>query len=548
MITDEQFARAVHGSGLVTRDQLKEYAAQRLAGESLSRTMLRLGALPPGEILRFDPNAMDAAPANSNGNGHGVVPTNGGGAAGNFALTGNGQVAARAANQPLRARVPLAAEIPANVPLERPTEAPPVGETAEVGLGANKIEEIQGSFVVEGADAEEDDPALAPVVRWANEMLKMAISMGASDVHLEPNPDGLLPRYRIDGALRSGNMLPIEISLPLVSRLKVLANIDITEQRLPQDGRFRARYGPRTFDFRVSTLPNLHGEKVVLRLLDHSSLVTDLSKLGFSKGDEKRFGQMLNRSHGMILVTGPTGSGKTTTLYAALAASRDETKNVITVEDPVEYELRGVTQTSVHSDIGLTFAAALRSILRQDPDTILVGEIRDQETADVAVRAALTGHLLLATLHTNSAVAAITRLQDMGIPAYLIASALEGVLAQRLARLSCRFCRQPIPADNPEMEDWLHFFDLPPGTQLMRGVGCEHCGGTGTKGRVAIVEMLEIGPKLRRAIMAQKDTDELRRAAREEGFTSLRDDARTKLMAGYLSPTEAMKVLVGHED
>ena len=192
-------------------------------------------------------------------------------------------------------------------------------------------------------------------------------------------------------------------------------------------------------------MPNLHGEKVVLRLLDHSSLVTDLSKLGFSKGDEKRFGQMLNRSHGMILVTGPTGSGKTTTLYAALAASRDETKNVITVEDPVEYELRGVTQTSVHSDIGLTFAAALRSILRQDPDTILVGEIRDQETADVAVRAALTGHLLLATLHTNSSVAAITRLQDMGIPAYLIASSLEGVLAQRLARLSCRFCRQPIP-------------------------------------------------------------------------------------------------------
>ena len=178
----------------------------------------------------------------------------------------------------------------------------------------------------------------------------------------------------------------------------------------------------------------------------------------------------------------------------------------------------------------------------------MVGEIRDQETADVAVRAALTGHLLLATLHTNSAVAAITRLQDMGIPAYLIASALEGVLAQRLARLSCRFCRQPIPDSEPEMEDWLYFFDLPPGTQLMRGVGCEHCGGTGTKGRVAIVEMLEIGPKLRRAIMAQKDTDELRRAAREEGFTSLKDDARTKLLAGYLAPAEAMKILVGHED
>ena len=560
MMTDEQFARAVHGSGLVTREQLKEYAAQRIAGESLARTMLRLGALPPGEILRFDPNALDEGTAP---NGNGVVPTNGGGAAaGNFAFAGqnnggahaSGHAPARGAAQPLQARPPLAqtaaarAEIPTNVALERPAAAPAQGEGTEVGLGANNIEKIEGAFTVEGGDQQEDDPAMAPVVRWANEMLKMAISMGASDVHLEPNPDGLLPRYRIDGALRSGNMLPVEISLPLISRLKVLANIDITEQRLPQDGRFRAHYGKRTFDFRVSTLPNLHGEKIVLRLLDHSSLVTDLSKLGFSTGDEKRFGSMLTRSHGMILVTGPTGSGKTTTLYAALAASRDETKNVITVEDPVEYELRGVTQTSVHSEIGLTFAAALRSILRQDPDTILVGEIRDQETADVAVRAALTGHLLLATLHTNSAVAAITRLQDMGIPAYLIASALEGVLAQRLARLSCRFCRQPIPDSDPELEDWLHFFDIPPGTPLMRGIGCEHCGGTGTKGRVAIVEMLEIGPKLRRAIMAQKDTDEMRRAAREEGFTSLRDDARTKLLAGYLSPTEAMKVLVGHED
>ena len=565
-MTDEQFARAVHGSGLVTRDQLKEYAGQRLAGESLARTMLRLGALPPGEILSFDPNALDAgtAPTPTNGNsngangggangngGNGVVPTNGGGAAaGNYAFAANNNAPVRGVAQPLKGRKTLTApaEIPANVPLERPSEAPAANEAAEVGLGANKIEEIKGEFTVEGGDADENDPALAPVVRWANEMLKMAISMGASDVHLEPNPDGLLPRYRIDGALRSGNTLPVEISLPLISRLKVLANIDITEQRLPQDGRFRARYGPRTFDFRVSTLPNLHGEKIVLRLLDHSSLVTDLSKLGFSRGDEKRFGSMLNRSHGMILVTGPTGSGKTTTLYAALAASRDETKNVITVEDPVEYELRGVTQTSVHSEIGLTFAAALRSILRQDPDTILVGEIRDQETADVAVRAALTGHLLLATLHTNSAVAAITRLQDMGIPAYLIASALEGVLAQRLARLSCRFCREPIPESDPELEDWLNYFDIPPGTQLMKGMGCDHCGGTGTKGRVAIVEMLEIGPKLRRAIMAQKDTDELRRAAREEGFTSLRDDARTKLLAGYLSPQEAMKILVGHED
>ena len=564
MLNDEQFARAVHGSGLVTRDQLKDFAAQRQAGESLAHAMLRLGALPPGEILRFDPHALDAAPAanaanaraataesaQNGGNSFGFAGTAaGGGAAAATAANGNG--ALRAQTQPLKARPPVTA------PLAAPrVEAPAAVEAAvqaavaatEVGLGADRVAQMEGEFIIEGSESNVGDPALAPVVRFANEMLKMAIADGASDVHLEPRPDGLLPRYRIDGSLRSQRVLPPELSLPLVSRFKVLAGIDITEQRLPQDGRFRAKYGQRTFDFRVSTLPNLHGEKVVLRLLDHSSLVTDLAKLGFSAGDQKRFYSMLTRSHGMILVTGPTGSGKTTTLYAALAASRDETKNVITVEDPVEYELLGVTQTSVHSDIGLTFAAALRSILRQDPDTILVGEIRDQETADVAVRAALTGHLLLATLHTNSAVAAITRLQDMGIPPYLIASALEGVLAQRLARLSCRFCREPIPDTEPEYEEWMHFFDLPPGTQLMRGAGCPQCGGTGTKGRVAIVEMLEIGPKLRRAIMAQKDTDELRRAAREEGFTSLRDDARTKLLAGYLSPVEAMKVLVGHED
>ena len=542
MLTDEQFARAVHGSGLVTRDQLKDYAAQRLAGESLARTMLRLGALPPGEILKFDPNALDKE--NGTAPAEGVVPTNGNGATASFGFAG----AKPAASQPLKPRSP----VPASAPIETPTaprETPARAvAAASVGLNTESREKIQGEFSIVGVEDKADDPAQAPVVRFANEMLKHAITKGASDVHLEPTPEGLLPRYRRDGLLHSEPILPIDLSLPLISRFKVLAGIDITEQRLPQDGRFRAQYGPRTFDFRVSTLPNLHGEKIVLRLLDHSSLVTDLSQLGFSAGDQKRFYSMLSRSHGMILVTGPTGSGKTTTLYAALAAARDETKNVITVEDPVEYELRGVTQTNVHSDIGLTFAAALRSILRQDPDTILVGEIRDQETADVAVRAALTGHLLLATLHTNSAVAAITRLQDMGVPPYLIASALEGVLAQRLARLSCRFCREPVPEDHPEMEEWRHFFDLPPGAQLMQGVGCPQCDGRGTKGRVAIVEMLEIGPKLRRAITSQKSTDEMRRAAREEGFTSLKDDARTKLLAGYLSPQEAMKVLVGHED
>lgn len=397
-MTDEQLARAVHGAGLLSKDKILEAGRQRQSGENLAATLLRLGAVPMSELMRLDPLALDHL-SSTNGNGAHLSSTNG------HASSTKEQGAQNGAGYT---------------------------QGEELGLGIEKAAEIEGEFQIEGGtDDSNYDPAQAPVVRWANELLKLAISMGASDVHLEPQPTGLLPRYRVDGRLRSGNTLPVDISLPLVSRFKVLANLDITEQRLPQDGRFRAKAGKRSYDFRVSSLPGIHGEKIVLRLLDHSSLVTDLGRLGFSHRDREVFNSMLQRSHGMILVTGPTGSGKTTTLYGALASARDDTKNVITVEDPVEYELGGVTQTNVQSEIGMTFARALRAILRQDPDVILVGEIRDEETADVAVRAALTGHLLLSTLHTNSAAAAVTRLQDMGVPAYLIASSLAGVSTLR---------------------------------------------------------------------------------------------------------------------
>ena len=389
---------------------------------------------------------------------------------------------------------------------------------------------------------------MSPIVSYCNELLKYAVEIRASDMHLEPRGDGLLPRYRIDGQLRAfGAPIAAEYQLPLISRLKVLSNLDITETRLPQDGRFRAIIGGRTFDFRVSTLPSIRGEKVVLRLLDHSALVTDLTRLGFTPEMRTEFEEMLHRSYGMILVTGPTGSGKTTTLYGALATTRDETKNVVTVEDPVEYEMDGVTQTSVHTEIGLSFATQLRAILRQDPDVILVGEIRDSDTAEIAVRAALTGHLVLSTLHTNSAAAAVTRLQDMGLAPFLIASSLSGILAQRLVRLICRHCRQPLPQDTPEYDESISRLRLDPGTVLYHGIGCDECNGTGMRGRVALMELLNVDKDVRRAIMDKADSSIIQRIAMQKGMKGLWQDGLDKLQQGLTTADELVRVLLGAE-
>jgi type II secretory ATPase GspE/PulE/Tfp pilus assembly ATPase PilB-like protein len=286
----------------------------------------------------------------------------------------------------------------------------------------------------------------------------------------------------------------------------------------------------------------------VLRLLDHSSLVTDLTKLGFSPEHRTQFVEMLRRAHGMILVTGPTGSGKSTTLYAALASTLDESKNVVTVEDPVEYELEGVMQCHVHAEIGNTFAARLRSILRQDPDVILIGEIRDTETADMAVRAALTGHLMLSTLHTNSAAASVARLQDMGVAPFLIASSLSGIVAQRLVRLICKHCRQPVPQDSSEYEVALAELGLKPGVEIYSGAGCEHCHGTGYKGRVAIMELLNVNKEVRRAIMERADTDKLHTIAMDQGMRTLYQDGVEKLRQGLTTAEELARVLLGNEE
>ncbi len=428
------------------------------------------------------------------------------------------------------------------------TESPTQPAVA-VGIGHDDVGELDESGVrVEGEEEHFEDPTQGAIITYCNELLKIAVQMRASDMHLEPTQEGLQPRYRIDGQLRSGGLIPTELLPAIVSRFKVLSNLNITENRLPQDGRFRATVGGKTFDFRVSTLPSMYGEKVVLRLLDRTALVTDMRQLGFSESDQKTFIPLLSRAQGMILVTGPTGSGKTTTLYAALANTRDETKNVVTVEDPVEYALPGVTQTKVQSEIGLTFATQLRAILRQDPDVILVGEIRDQETANIAIRAALTGHLVLSTLHTNSAPGAITRLMDMDVPPYLIASSLTCVLAQRLVRMICRECKTPIPESDPQYQTSIELLGLERGFPLFKGAGCEHCNHTGMRGRLAVIELFIANNEMRKAIMRSADSSEIQQIAVDAGMTTLWKDGLEKLRQGLTSAEEIARVVMSSDD
>jgi len=504
-MTEQQLAHALVQKGLLSPPQVKAAAAQRGPNRSFAQIVVELGLVTTLDILEIDPHAFAAAPL-----------------------------------QPVAATSLVAV----------PNGAAQNGGATEVGLGQNAVPESDGSGVVFSGDFAGDDSGIRdPIVQYCDELLQFAVSLRASDLHLEPRENGLLPRYRIDGELRTfGNPIERHLQAPIISRFKVLSNLDITENRLPQDGRFRAVIGGRTFDFRVSSLPGIHGEKIVMRLLDRSALVTDLTKLGFSNEDRARFEEMLQRTYGMILVTGPTGSGKTTTLYAALAATRDETKNVITVEDPVEYELSGVTQTNVHSDIGLTFAAQLRAILRQDPDVILVGEIRDGETADISVRAALTGHLLLSTLHTNSAVAAVARLQDMNVPNFLLASSLSGVLAQRLVRLICRNCRQEMDQTLPQYDIDITRLKLKAGTPIFHGAGCEECNHSGMRGRMALIELLNVDAEFRRAIMGGQDADTLRRLAIKNGLKTLWRDGIDKVLRGLTSADEVARALLGAED
>jgi len=416
----------------------------------------------------------------------------------------------------------------------------------EGGLTAEDVIAGMGEDLRLGGEV---DPALddlvslaneAPVVKLVNLLLLEALEARASDVHLETYAGGVRVRYRVDGVLQDAAAPPRRLAAAVVSRLKIMAELDIAERRVPQDGRIRLRMRDRQVDVRVSTLPTLHGESVVLRLLDKEAGRIELEQLGMAEDTLRAFAEVVHRPHGIVLSTGPTGSGKTTTLYAAIDRIRTGREKILTVEDPVEYELAGVPQVPVNEKVGLTFASALRSLLRQDPDIMLVGEIRDGETADIATHAALTGHLVLSTLHTNDAATALTRLVDLGIEPYLVASTVEAVLAQRLVRRVCAACRRaaPLPADQ-RIALGMSQEELP---EAFVGAGCAACRGTGYHGRTGIYELLIMDDELRTAVHEDATAGHLTRMAVAKGMRTLREDGMRQIRAGATTPEEVLRV------
>ena len=395
--------------------------------------------------------------------------------------------------------------------------------------------------IFELKDASEE----APVVKLVNLILTDAIRRGSSDIHLEPYEKVFRVRYRIDGVLQEMMAPPKRLEPALLSRVKIMSNLDIAERRLPQDGRIKIRYSNREIDLRVSTLPTIYGEKIVMRILDKEALTLDLSKLGFDDWSMENFKKAIHQPYGMILITGPTGSGKTTTLYSAVHTINSPDINIMTAEDPVEYNLKGINQVQINEEIGRTFAAVLRSFLRQDPDVILVGETRDLETAQIAIRAALTGHLVFSTLHTNDAPGTIARLQDMGIPPFLVASSILMVMAQRLARRVCKECRDPYEADEESLSAYGH---VPQGlgkVTLYKGKGCQACNFTGMKGRTAIYEVMPVTPEIRELILRGATTTETRDLATQQGMKTLRQAGLLKVLEGQTTAEEILRVILG---
>ena len=409
-------------------------------------------------------------------------------------------------------------------------------------LGIEDLELLETEFdeeIEEGklrADAEG-----GPVVRLVNFYIADAVNKGASDIHVEPFERTMKVRFRIDGVLQEQQHPPFNLKAGIITRLKLMAKMDIAERRLCQDGRINILVGNKMIDLRVSVIPTLYGEKVVMRILDRSSLMLDLAKLGFAEGALKKFLRAIESPYGIVLVTGPTGSGKTTTLYSTLSRLNKPDTQIMTVEDPVEYNLHGVNQIQVHEEIGLTFATALRSFLRQAPNIILVGEIRDSETAEIAIRAALTGHLVFSTIHTNDAPTTINRLIDIGVKSYLVASALVLIQAQRLVRRICPHCREPVKANKKLLEEAGIPTDRFPDGKVFKGKGCSHCSQTGYKGRIGLYEVMPISPTLRDMILKRVSSDAITTQAIEEGMQNLREDGIEKVRQGVTSIDELMR-------
>lgn len=394
----------------------------------------------------------------------------------------------------------------------------------------------------EDADHLRDLASEAPIIRLVNRLIYNAVEVRASDIHFEPFEDSFKVRYRIDGVLHEVESPPDRLQAAIISRVKIMAKLDIAERRLPQDGRIKLKIADKEIDFRVSTLPTLFGESLVMRILDRDTLILDLEKLGFPKDVLFNYIDLVSQPYGMILVTGPTGSGKTSTLYTTLAKINSPENKIITLEEPVEYQLRGVNQIQVNPKIGLTFANGLRSIVRQDPDIILVGEIRDRETAEISIQSALTGHLLFSTLHTNDAPGAITRLLDMGVESFLLSSTLLGILAQRLVRVICPYCKETVRPEekltksmgiSPAEAEKIEFFT---------GKGCEECRYTGFRGRTAIFEYLPIDDDIRRIITERSSTEVIKNLAISKGMLTLRQDGWRKVREGVTTISEVLRV------
>ncbi len=400
------------------------------------------------------------------------------------------------------------------------------------------VEEEEETFSTMQLQAQVEE---APVVRLINGFLTDAVRRGASDIHIEPYEKDLRVRYRIDGALQEIMKPPIRMKAALISRVKILADLNIAERRIPQDGRIKIKIGRKVIDFRVSTLPTLFGEKIVLRILDKGNLTLDLEKFGMEQKAEADFLDAISKPYGMVLVTGPTGSGKTTTLYSALSRINTDEVNIMTAEDPVEYNLHGINQVQVRTEIGMTFAAALRAFLRQDPNIVMVGEIRDLETGGIAVKAALTGHLVLSTLHTNDAASTITRMIDMGIEAFNVSSALNCITAQRLVRRICSNCRVETTYVPEVLRAARITEEQAASMTFFKGEGCDACSGSGYSGRQGLYEVMPMTPELRRMILQGSSTDELKQTAVSEGMITLRDDGMLKVRKGITTLDEVIK-------
>lgn len=413
-------------------------------------------------------------------------------------------------------------------------------------LEDNRDDTRDGEYEV--YDLLDDQHAQAPIIKLINLILTEAIQQGASDIHFEPFENNLRVRYRIDGVLQNRHSPAQEFQMPLLTRIKVMSKMDIAEHRLPQDGRIKLKMGRREIDFRVSTVPVSGGERIVLRILDKGNVILGLDMIGMETRTFTEFRRLISLPEGVVLVTGPTGSGKTTTLYSAICEMYNDETNIMTIEDPVEYNLKGIAQIGVHHKIKLDFATGLRHILRQDPDIIMIGEIRDAETAEIAIQASLTGHLVLSTLHTNDAPSAITRLVDMGTEPYLLSSCVVGVLAQRLVRKICPNCKEPYPASEKELQSiGLELKDLPHG-HLFHGKGCESCYGTGYKGRHGLYELMTVNNDIRKQIVKSPDAVELRNLALQSGMMSLLEHGGHLIKEGLTTVAEVLRVSRGVEE